>query len=302
MQGRQQESERGFVLATALVMLSLLTLLAVSMFFTGRSSTQVSSSVQHSTEGHYYAETAVNYVIWAMRNDAEFDAFDYRGSPVNDASAVDPSIFSPLSTPANPSLVGDWSELTANFTDPGPTVISDTTTAGVSGQVMYFDNTPIAEREARGGIGAIVWPLPISGSDTVYPTLYNISTRLPRYIRLDIDASGNVTPSIPALPHASPPLVGTDIPDNGAIVWLTTGNSEMDFAVDPTLATCNAVSAPPADAMACDANPNPTGPNPSGWLRTTGVLTGKEDQHGIVAYSIGYVGGRPSSIIRAQIK
>ena len=297
MDVRYRESERGFVLATALVMLSLMTLLAVAMFFTGRSSTQVSSSVQHSTEGHYYAETAVNYIIWAMRNDAEFDAFDYRGSPVNDASAVDPSIFTPLSTPSNPSLVGDWSELTANFTDPGPTVISDTTTAGVSGQVMYFDNTPLADREARG---AIVWPVPLSGGNPVYPTLYHISIHLPRYIRLDIDASGNVTPSIPALPHASPPVVGADIPDNGAILWLTTGNSEMDFEVDPTLAACNAVSAPPSDAVACD--PNLTGTNASGWLRSTGVLAGKEDQHGIVAYAIGYVGGRPSSIIRAQIK
>jgi len=298
MHGNQCESERGFVLATALVMLSLLTLLAVAMFFTSRSSTQISSSVQHGTEGHYYAETAVNYIIWAMRNDAEFDAYDYRGSPVNDVNAVNPGVFSALATPANPSLVGDWSELTANFTNPGPTTIDDTTgSTGVSGQVMYFDNTPLNDRINNN---AIVWPLPTSGGSPVYPTLYKISTRLPRYIRLDIDASGNVTPSMPALPHADPPVVGADIPDNGAIVWLTTGNSEMDFEVDPTLAACNAVAAPPSDAVACD--PNPTANNPSGWLRSTGVLAGKEDQHGIVAYAIGYVGGRPSSIIRAQIK
>jgi len=284
MRGNCYESERGFVLPTALIMISLLTLMAVAMLYTARSSLQVSSTAESSTQGHYFAETAVNYMVWAMRNDAEFDAFDFRGAPVNDANAVDPNIFSDL-----PPL-GDWSKLTANFTDPGPTSISDTLSSGVSGQVMYFDNTKIANR-------AVCWPTSLCNAGNL-PTMYHISKKLPRYIRLDIDSAGVVTPSIPALPHAAVPIVGDDIPDNGAIVWLTTGNSTMDFEVDSTLAACSGT--PPSDALACDKNP-PTN-NPTGWLRTAGVLPGGEDQYGVVVYAIGYVRGNPSSIVRAEIK
>lgn len=263
MYDKHHESERGFVLPTTLILLSLLTLMAVAMLFTGRSALQVSGTAETSTQGRYFAETAVNYMIWAMRNDAEFDA----ANPAN---------------PANSANVGDWSELTTNFTDPGPTSIS-----GVSGQVMYFDNTPIASR-------ALAWPQ----SSTTPPTLYRISTNLPRYIRLDIGSAGVVMPSMPALPHAVVPVTGDDIPNNGAIVWLTTGNSTMDFEVDSSLGACSGT--PPSDALACDKNPPAN--NPSGWLRSTGVLSTSEDQYGIVVYAIGYVGGKPSSIIRAEIK
>jgi len=285
-------SERGFVLATALIMLSLLSLMAIAMFFTGRASIHVSSGAQHSTEGHYFAETAVNYMIWAMRNDAEFDSYDY-------GIGGFPEPASPI-TAAN---VGDWTELMDNLSHPGPTVISDSTISlalGRVGQVKYLDNTPLNSRE-------LVWPLPTTGSppnvETVYPTLYNINTNLPRYIQLDIDANGNVTPSIPALIAGLnsdtmdvPPYHNVaDVPNNGAIAWLTTGNSAEDFELDTNLALCTGTV--PPGAVACAS----TGE----WLSTTGSIPGTlaaGTLHGIVVYAIGYVGGRPSSIIRAQIK
>ncbi|OIO67787.1 MAG: hypothetical protein COW19_00770 [Zetaproteobacteria bacterium CG12_big_fil_rev_8_21_14_0_65_55_1124] len=285
MQYTHAKSERGFVLATALIMLSLLSLMAIAMYFTGRASVHVSSGAQHSTEGHYFAETAVNYMIWAMRNDAEFDSFSYGGvAPFGE----------PPVTPTNAATVGDWSELMDNLSDPGPTAISDSTAAGTSGQVMYYDNSPLYLSGTANR--AIIWPLPTSGGNPVYPTMYNISASLPRFIRLDIDSAGNVTPSIPALPHiASPATDGSDdIPENGAIAWLTTGNSATDFELDPTLAVCTALSAAPLGAVACDKG---TG----NWLLPTGTIAAGT-LHGIVVYAIGYVGGRPSSIIRAQIK
>ncbi len=274
------QSERGFVLATALVVLSLLSLMAIAMYFTGRASIHVSSGAQHNTEGHYFAETAVNYMIWATRNDAEFDSFDYgAGTPFGE----------PTVSGGNAVNIGDWSELMDNLSAPGPTEISDLTDAGrciaPACQVEYYDNTPLASR-------TLVWPLPTSGGNTVYPTLYNISVSLPRYIRLDIDSAGNVTPAIPALPHANPPVIGTDIPNNGAIVWLTTGNSATDFELDSTLAACTTVA--PVGAVACDADSG-------NWLLPTGTIAAG-NLHGVVVYAIGYVGGRPSSIIRAQIK
>jgi len=272
--------QKGFILVTALIMLSLLTLLSLGMYMSSRSATKVSASAQKTTEAYYYAETAINYMVWALRNDAEFDSFDFRGAPVNDPNAVDPTIFTALTIPI-PSVsatVGDWNELMSNLTDPGPTAIS-----GVSGQVMYFDNTPIASR-------TVAWPQ----AATTPPILYHISTNLPRYIRLDIDAAGIVIPSMPALPHATKPVIGDDIPNNGAVVWMTTGNPTMDFEVGHCTGT------PPSDVLVCDKNPPPN--NPSGRLLATGVLTTGEDQYGIVVYAIGYVNGKPSHLLRAVIK
>jgi len=256
-----------------------MTLMAVAMYFTGRSSVQVSSSAQYTTEGHYFAETAVNYMMWATRNDAEFDSFDYGSG----------ALFPEPANPTNAATLGDWNELKQDFTAPGPTAyVEDTlSTASTSGQVLYFDNSPLASR-------AIVYPLPqVAGVDQ-YPTFYNISASLPRYIRLDIDSAGNVTPSIPALPHiASPNTDGSDdIPRNGAVAWLTTGNSAIDFQVNGSTATCT--GAIPTGAVACDVD---TGT----WLTPTGT-SAAGTLHGIVVYAIGYVNGRPSSIIRAQIK
>ncbi|MDQ6982497.1 MAG: PilX N-terminal domain-containing pilus assembly protein, partial [Mariprofundus sp.] len=65
-------NDRGFVLVTSLILLSLLTLMSVAMFYTNRSATQTSSGAQNSTEAYYYAESAVNYIAWALINDAEF--------------------------------------------------------------------------------------------------------------------------------------------------------------------------------------------------------------------------------------
>jgi len=261
------DQQKGFILVTALIMLSLLTLLSIGMYMSSRSAIQTSASAQRTTESYYYAETAINYMAWALRNDAALDSFDFSGAPVNDPNAVDPTIFPPNSG-------GDWSELMANLTNPGPTTISDTTTSGISGQVMYFDNTPISQR-------AISWP----NSATNPPVLNNISTKLARYIRLDINAAGVVTPSIPALPHATKPVIGNDIPNNGAIVWLTAGNSAKDFQVFPC------TGAAPSGVSACDKN------NKQLWA----TPPPNKIRYGIVVYAIGYVNGRPSHLLRAVI-
>ncbi|MDQ6987068.1 MAG: hypothetical protein Q9M25_04640, partial [Mariprofundaceae bacterium] len=270
----------------------------------------ISSTAQHSTEGHYYAETAVNYMIWAFNNDAEFDSYDYGSGALLGSSE-------PTSA-GNASSVGDKEELNQKVWDPGPTVMRDAS-ANLTGQVMYFDNTPLTKPPITNRAICTGSFDPVATSAAHYfsscvnlqdtpgnryaPSLYQISTRLPRYIVLEIDSSGVITPSIPVLPHPTPPIVSplanASVPKNGAIVWLTTGNSRMDFEVDPSLGTCNAGARPP-DAMGCDAHP-PTA-NPDGWLRSVGTLSGKEDQYGVVVYAIGYVNGRPSSIIRAQIR
>jgi len=68
-------SEQGFILATSLVMLVLLTMLSIATYYGTIISQQTSASAQESTQSFYYAETGLNYVAWALKNDAEFDGY-----------------------------------------------------------------------------------------------------------------------------------------------------------------------------------------------------------------------------------
>ncbi len=268
-----RNGEQGFVLVTSLVMLGLLTLLAIALWLNARAAIQTGGSAQNATQAYYYAETAVHYMEWALRNQAEFDSYPYAGPYVISPPFAEPSLPA-TNPPVNALNTGDRFELFADTWDPGPTEISDTTAGGTSGQLMYFDNSPLASRAVR-------WPLPTSNGSPVYPTLYRISVSLPRYIRLDIDSSGQITPEIPALPHRNPPVVGEDIPKNGAIVWLTAGDASTDYELDPTKTACSGTT--PATAMGCDKK--------SGlWI-----------SYNIVVYAVGYVNGRAAYLLRAVI-
>jgi len=271
--GRQGKFERGFILATSLVMLTLLTLLAIAGWFNARSAIQTSSTAQDATAGYYYAETAIHYLEWTLRNQVEFDSYPYTGAYVISPPFAEPAL-PPANPPVDPLNAGDKYELYANSWDPGPTAISDVSTPGTSGQIMYFDNTPLTGRVVR-------WPLPASGGVTVYPTLYHISASLPRYIRLDIDASGDITPEIPALPHHATPVIGQDIPENGAVAWLTAGNATTDFEIDATRTACSGTA--PATATGCDKN------------------SGQWIAYSVIVYAVGYVHGRAAYLVRAVI-
>ena len=329
-------NEHGFVLVTALIMLSLLTLMGLAMFYASRSATQTSATAQQSTEAYYYAETAIHYISWALANDAEFDNFTYTG-------AYQAAPFGEPNVPSNASSVGDFNELRTYLWDPGPTgqagasAVDTNATAYTAGQIMYFDNSPLySDATHKRPVCFYAQPDPGAGVTLTYPncidvlldpadsrrisaqpSMENISTKLPRYIKLEIASTGVVTPSIPSLPHQNPPVVGEDIPTNGAIIWLTAvdaTNPDKDieiFPLDPSGAnggispsacdggvttTCPCTAPVPLSnqndpnyaaytaAQACDAN---TGQ----WLST----------YGVAAYAIGYVNGKPSHLLRAVI-
>jgi len=227
--------EHGFVLVTSLIMLSLLTLLSMAMYFSGRIATQSSRSVQTATEAYYYAETAVNYMAWALANDAEFDNHAYSGTYVH-------GVFGEPRTPANAVSVGDSIELRNYLWNPGPTLMGSDLSDGITGQVMYFDNSPMNARSIcfeGANVFANCTDVTRSPGERKQPTLFQISAKLPRYIKLDIASDGTISSSIPKLPHHNPPVVGEDIPLNGAVVWLTAGdyyNASRDmelFPLDP---------------------------------------------------------------------
>jgi len=301
--------ETGFVLPTSLILLALLTMLALTVYFGSLSSQKMSAAAQKTTQGYYYAETAANYMQWVLNSDAEMDSYaNYPGGVSGNylkIAAGNALFIEPCDKGSAQMLYkGDFSELMVNLSNPGPVAISDTAVNGTTGAVMYFDNTPFAGR-------AIRWP----DAKTNPPIFENISVNLPRYIKIDIDAYGNITPTIPKLPHANPPVVGDDIPKNGAIAWLTAGvadaTGEFDVEIVPMDAytyapTCPAkptpnpmtaaadlycnLAPPTATALACDTYTNAAGTDVYGWVGPA--------RYRIVIYALGYVNGKPVRLVR----
>jgi len=287
--------KKGFVLVTALVLLMLLSMLASGVMFSGLVSVQTSQTARDSTMAFYYAETGMHYMAWALNNDAEFDSY----APIVQRTS---GVFAEPALPASPapSTIGDRSELFANLLNPGPTAISDTSGAGTSGQIMYLDNMPVANR-------ALKWPLPTdAGGNQILPVLSNISVSLPRYIKLEIDTNGIITPQIPALPHANPPVAGTDIPNNGAIIWITAGDTIEDAEIytplDPNNvnASCEGDGNCPCRTGAPSPPAAPYQPGQSCYITASGVASWVYT-YSLVAYSIGYVNGKAFRIVRAVI-
>lgn len=306
--------ERGFVLASSLILLSLLTLMSVAMFYTSRSAIQTSASAQNSTEAYYYAETAINYMSWALINDAEFDSFKgYTGNYIAGAFAEPPE-------PSNAKNVGDYTELRAYLWHPGVSKNSD-------GQLMYLDNSPMQNREVCFQDAATFANcIDVTVPKPVQPVMEKISSRLPRYIKLDIDANGNVAPSIPKTPHHTTPVVGEDIPKNGAIIWLSAAdanNVDHDieiFPLDPsdkyngvakpetcaggTLPDCPCTAPKNISPTPPDYSPDPTDPNYNAYMaaQACDANTGQWlSSYSITVYAIGYVNGKPSHMLRSVI-
>jgi len=303
-----QNGESGFVLVTSIIMLGLLTLMSLGMYFVSKSGTQTSAAAQTSTQAYYFSETAVNYISWALANDAELDSYaSYAGSylaPIFDELPTDVSI-------------GDWSELNAYRWYPGPTVISDSLLAGKRGQIRYLDNSPMGSRticmeSVASFANCIDVTLSPANVKRVSPRMHQISASLPRYIKLDIASNGTITPSIPALPHHTKPVVGQDIPLNGAIVWLVAVDStNMDhdveiFPLDPNSAsiypgTGTGITAPSDCGLAgnsCPCDYNVITPVAQACDANTGLWL----SYNIAAYAIGYVNGKPSYLLRAVIR
>ena len=321
---QSQYGESGFVLVTSIIMLSLLTLMSLGIYFASKSGSQTSAAAQTSTEAYYYAESAVYYMSWAIANDAEFDNHTYSGTYVA-APFGEPLV------PTTASTIGDFLELQNYLWDPGPTGVAGSSavdtdaTVYTAGQVMYFDNSPMANRylcmeDYTQFPNCLDVSLSPGDTNRIQPSMYRISAKLPRYIKLDIASDGVITPSIPPLPHRAIPVVGEDIPLNGAIVWITavdSTNSARDIEIYPldpsgayggtvlepaacvggTLPDCPCTAPTPVDnaadpnyaafmaAWACEAN---TGT----WISS----------YGIAAYAIGYVNGQPSHLIRSVIR
>jgi len=207
---------------------------------------------------------------------------------------------------------------------------------------MYFDNTPCNVREICFGDASVFSnciDLTLTPALRVEPVMNNISASLPRYVVLEISDAGVVTVSIPALPHPSTPVVGTDVPNNGAIVWITgatedlragtvAGNADRDIEIYPTdpkansnhsgvdpVASCSTANLASAgcpwdgttfatlgDWYACDMHAKAsTAPTVNGAYGAAGMGEWIAS-YNIAAYAIGYVNGKPTHLLRAVIR
>jgi len=314
-------------------MLSLLTLMSLGMYYASKSASQTSAIAKNSTEAYYYTETAINYVSWGLANDAEFDSYNYAAGTYQHGAFNEPPTI-------NSNIDGDYREWGSYLWHPGPTVKNSDLGNGITGQVKYFDNSPMKDRTIcfeDADVFSNCIDVTLSSGDAkrtaADPTMYQISVNLPRYIKLEISPDGSISPSIPKLPHHSSPVPGEDIPVNGAIVWLTAAdpnnpNRDVEiFPLDPAglypvLLAPNACAGgtmadtPPAcpcdystitlsTDVACDAhgnaNVNPASPVVGGAYSAPSM--GKWiPTYKLVAYAIGYVNGRPSHLIRSVIR
>jgi len=247
--------ERGFILPTSLVMLVLLTMLSIATYYGTIISQQTSATAQDSTQAFYYAETGLNYVAWAMKNDAEFDGYSY-------VSGI-PPVYEPMqrkdiygAVVLNPYAAGDRREWDAARGHPSSLqVIQPVFNSGqkpdVKGQLAYFDNRDLYSRpvalEGDAVAGSDIYTFGKKGD----PTFRDLYTYLGGYIRLDIDSYGTIIPSFSPYVDGATVQHGNnahtcvggqavgDVPCDGAIVWVTGGDPYTDkvlYPIDPTLA------------------------------------------------------------------
>ncbi len=311
-----KQREQGFVLATSLVMLMLMTMLITVIYMSIDSSRKSTAAAETSTEAFYYAETAVNYMSWSLYNNVEFDSFVYPNPVRTDLAGIANNSFAEPADRAAVSrsnyitdhkVTGDWKEWMESRGNPSGDDTFIENGVGHPGQLMYYDNSPSANRVLflRGSKMFSPGNNNIANRDKL-PDMFEIRKKLPRYIMLSIDNNGNVTPSMPpyqaALPHHGD-VMGVDYPQNGAVVWLTGGNRTDDHVIDPidhyyadifnspavyaglncTTGALGTPGAPTTNDIACNAE---TG----AWMTGT--------QYGLVIYAIGYANGRASKIIR----
>ncbi len=186
-------NQSGFVLITSLVVMGLLSLMSIGLYASNKMNQDASRTDVQATQAYYYAETALNYVFWALENDGELDGEDPNNPPPPNPLGI------------NYADLGDWTELTGNAFIPGPTTVT-----GVDGQVRYFDNRPITPAHYADPSTFPSSFLFIPGTPPE-PDFSNLV--MPQHLVIEIDSTGSVSLGTPHLSDTATPL-------NGAAVWL----------------------------------------------------------------------------------
>lgn len=246
--GSAYQSERGFVLIASMVIMGLLLVLSIGLWYRSVINQQASASGQSATRAYYYAESAINYLGLAMDDDAELDGELPANDPIGDAN-----------------LYGDWTAVSQlNTFLPGPTTLG-----GTDGQLAYFDNRPIANRNGFAFVNANP-----SALNPDFSTLIS-SGQMPQHLVLNIDTNGNITLASPSYTTANPSATF-----NGALLWLTAVDSgNNDVQLDPDPGSCTSIT----NAVAC-------------------INGAQVDTYDVGVYALAFVNGVPMVLLRAAVK
>jgi len=268
------KKEQGMVLIGTLILLLIMGIGGITLAARSIVNQETSASAQHTVQALYYAESGINYVIWALRNDAELDGT----SPPIIAAGIDAAD------------VGDWTELFMSTGNPGPTSIDDTLPGFAYGQLEYFDNRPLADRDYAFD--------PYANAS---PSIRQMSK--PKYLILNVVNGGEIVLGNSVATPVTNSL--TDTPYNGAIVWLTAAVPlDAPELLDMAGAVINDASGNPyrkGRDIALRWPPGGCTGSLPGVVVAGCVGTHNIRKYGLVAYSIGYVEGQPSRMVRQQI-
>lgn len=177
--------ERGFILIATMVMLMLLTIMAIGLFYRGRINQQSSYADRDATQGFYYAETGLNYLMWALNPTALNDVnFDTTGTGCG-----------------------------ATTTDYAQLLYAATNGIDPSTCVKYFDNRTLADRTTytKGGV-LYPWPKNLTFLSPPLEAAFP-----PNFLKMRISSTQVVT--ITPVISARGGVLPSD--GNGAALWVT---------------------------------------------------------------------------------
>jgi len=155
-------TERGFVLIATMVVLLILTVMAVGLYFRSAVNQQTSVSDRDATKAYYLAETALNYVAWAIHSNPDVSGVDNDVDLDGDGTGDRTELVS-----TGPTAVGYFDTSTPagraiNFSDannpPSPTLSTLTPPAHVTLNVDASNNiTSSCCTGTPAKNGAIIW-------------------------------------------------------------------------------------------------------------------------------------------------
>lgn len=211
-----EKKEEGFVLIASITIIALMTMGNLAMYYRSVSNIQTNAALADRAQAIYYAETAINYMDWAMlaSNDADLDPYTIVGGDFGMLKS---------GAPVPPATVGSVGNPELN--------------------VSYFDNRPLASRVVNfTGPGSAPSNMKLMWNDL--PNMNaNAASAAYCFLKIIITTDTvNGAQKIETTVTNVLPLAGED----GALVWLTaspiassvTGTgllADVDMVVSPTL-------------------------------------------------------------------
>jgi len=196
--------DEGFVLITTLVLIVVLTILGIGLYYRSVVNQQVSALSLQTTKAEYYAESAINYVTWALYRDP--DARDPYSAWDHDLD---------LDSHTSGTIAEDRAALQASPESPDV-------------QLLYFDNRPVNLRD----VVFDPYTYPTKGyKDFTLATIGLPAEPYGGYLLFEADTSTGMLqdPYAFRLPSTQP-LTNTE-PQNGAVLWLTAADAISNNAI-----------------------------------------------------------------------